>query len=55
MQNSKHCVVLTSDSSDYEVEKILFEDEWINDCMTAEVTIKRHLCYKWEVMSMICI
>ncbi len=36
MQNFKHCVVSTFDSSNYEVEKILFENEWINDCVTAD-------------------
>ena len=55
MQNFRHCVVSTSDSLNYEVEEILFEDEWINDCMTAEVIIKKRLCCKWEVMSTICI
>ncbi len=53
MQNSRYCVILTFDSSDYEVEEILFENEWINDCITAEVTIKKHLCCEWEVTSTI--
>ncbi len=55
MQNFRHCVVSTSDSSDYEVEEILFEDEWINDYVTAEVTTKKCLYCKWEVTSTICI
>ncbi len=55
MQNSKHCIISTSDSLNYEVEEILFKDEWINDCVTAEVATKKRFYYEWEVILMICI